>query len=161
MQSKSSSSGPPTSLEPHGKDNPREHADTGLLRASYSASIVALSLNNFRHFVKEQYPHWIEAVALVDVSQETLRQQYGRPCSEDFIWDMFTNNIPLRSSREAENVVVRRANLSELGREFQAFHPFHCSKGNRVDLSESFISEKMYFLREWLDESQMAQAHPD
>lgn len=161
MQDTSSSSGAATSLEPPEKDTIPELADTRQLRASFFASMIALSLDNFRHFVKQQYPLWGDMVALVDAVQETLRRQYGGSCPEDFIWDMYTNNIPLRSASEIERAVERWVDLPELSVEFQDFHPFRCSKGDPVDLSATLISEKVSFLRAWLEDAQTAQAYSD
>lgn len=128
---------------------------TKLLLVNFHASMTALSLSNFSHFVKQQFPHRADAVALADEVKETLRQQHqqqhGGPCPEEFIWDIYTNKIRLPSLPGPARTMERWADLPGLSQEFSSFHPFERGKEDQLDVSEGLISAKTAFLRRWLE----------
>lgn len=138
-------------------------------RACLNSFAVTASLDNFRYCLVREFPHRTDAVTLTDEMNDTLRQQHGGLCPEDFIRGLFQRGVKYTYSREhkiaAKKVLERWSNRSGIDQEFRIFRLFDYNWRIESALNEALISDIASFMRQWLEtqkvSAQTARAHQD
>lgn len=96
-------------------------------KACQAASALEAKLSEFRKRVSEGFPHRVDALALVDEVEKTLREQHGGLSAAEFMNKFYHNTLGDLSSREdrmaTEKLCGRWVRESSTHDEFRDLHP--------------------------------------
>lgn len=127
------------------------------MHASRNVSRITVCMSSFRHHVKKNFSHRVDAIAVVNKVEQTLCDQHGGMRPADFLHKVNNDKFGDLSSpderRAVEKLCLRWMNRDEISREFSVFYPFDRKRCFRWDLlTEERISEIKRFLEEWLED---------
>lgn len=123
-------------------------------KACEAASAVEERLSDFRKRVSEEFPHRVDALALTDEVENTLREQHGGLSAAEFMHKFYHNKLGDLSShgdRMATGMLCRRwVRESNAHNEFRGLHPTYSVCNRNIAFDETEISSTVAFMRKWL-----------
>jgi hypothetical protein len=137
-------------------------------RARHNAIMFSFALDRLRCAIdRREFPNRADAIAVVDMVTETLRQQHGGMYPNRFI-EKVVFDSDFRCPSDPKQKIAMAKVLSRWGdrtRYDQEFGPMVYTVEESKVGNETVILEKVSFMREWLQNqrngSQIARPHQD